>query len=97
MKALTRQLLNDFQRDFPLSPEPFESVARELHGTGLNITVGLVCPGVCDTPLTNPKGEPRPDHLRPETVAAAVLHAVTAPENINVFDTTLFSTCQKPW
>mgnify|MGYP001817029148 CR=1 FL=1 len=34
MKALTRQLLNDFQRDFPLSPEPFESIARELQTSG---------------------------------------------------------------
>ena len=31
MKALTRHLLNDFQREFPLNPEPFERIARELH------------------------------------------------------------------
>jgi 3-oxoacyl-[acyl-carrier protein] reductase len=74
-----------------------ETVARQLHGTGLQIAVGIVCPGVVDTRLTNPRGEPRPDWLRPETVAAAVLHAVTAPDNINVFDTTLFSVAQKPW
>ena len=31
MKALTRHLLNDFQREFPLNPEPFARIARELH------------------------------------------------------------------
>ena len=74
-----------------------ESVARQLHGTGLNISVGLVSPGVVDTTLTNPGHEPRPDWLQPETVARAVLHAVTAPDNVNVFETILFSTVQKPW
>ena len=74
-----------------------ESVARQLHGTGSNIAVGMLCPGVVDTTLTNPNKEPRPDWLRTETVAEAVLHAVTAPDNINVYDLTLFSTSQKPW
>ena len=74
-----------------------ESVARQLHGTGSNIAVGLVCPGVVDTPLTNPDGEPRPDWMRPETVAEAVLYTATAPANVNVFDLTLFSTHQQPW
>ena len=74
-----------------------ESIARQLHGTQPPIAVGLVCPGVVDTTLTNPKQEPRPDWLLPATVAAAVLHAATAPDNINVFDTTLFPTAQKPW
>jgi NAD(P)-dependent dehydrogenase (short-subunit alcohol dehydrogenase family) len=74
-----------------------ESVARQLHGTEPHIAVGMVCPGVVDTTLTNPKGEPRPDWLTPQTVARAVLHAVTAPDNINVFDITLFPTSQKPW
>lgn len=74
-----------------------ESVARQLHGTVPPIAVGLVCPGVVDTTLTNPKQEPRPDWLSPATVAQAVLHAVTAPDHINVFDTILFPTSQKPW
>ena len=30
MKTLTQRLLNDFQREFPLNPEPFERIAREL-------------------------------------------------------------------
>lgn len=74
-----------------------ESVARQLHGTGSRIAVGLVCPGVVDTTLTNPKGEPRPEWLEPETVARAVLHALEAPDDVNVFDTILFPTAQKPW
>lgn len=74
-----------------------ESVARQLHGSGLNIAVGLVCPGVVNTTLTNPKREPRPNWLTPETVAQAVLYAVSAPPNVNVFDITLFPMSQKPW
>ena len=74
-----------------------ESVARELHGSGLNIAVGLVCPGAVDTSLTNPSGEPKPDWLRAEDVAEAVLRAVSAPSRVNVFDTVLFPTSQSPW
>ena len=74
-----------------------ESVARQLHGTGVQIAVGMVNPGVVDTSLTNPSGEPKADWLQPETVARAVLHAVTAPPDVNVFDTILFSMSQRPW
>ena len=74
-----------------------ESVARQLHGTKSNISVGLVCPGVVDTTLTNPGREARPDWLTPRTVAASILHAATAPPNANVFDVTVFSTEQAPW
>jgi NAD(P)-dependent dehydrogenase (short-subunit alcohol dehydrogenase family) len=74
-----------------------ESVARQLQGEGCRIAVGMVCPGVVDTTLTNPQGQPRPDWLAPETVARAVLHALTAPDQVNVFDTVLFPTVQRPW
>jgi len=74
-----------------------ESVARQLHGTGANIAVGMVNPGVVNTTLTNPACEDRPGWLAPETIAAAVVHAATAPDNVNVFETTLFGTSQKPW
>jgi len=74
-----------------------ESVAREIHGSGLDISIGMVCPGVTDTPLTNPSGEPRPNYVKAVTIAKAVLFAVTNPGNVNVFDITLFSTAQKPW
>jgi len=30
MEPLTQRLLNDYQREFPLSPEPFDHIAREL-------------------------------------------------------------------
>lgn len=74
-----------------------ESVARELHGGGSKIAVSLVCPGVVNTPLTNPGGEPRPTWLEPATVAQAVLHNVTAPPGVNIYDTVLIPTEQKPW
>ena len=74
-----------------------ETVARELHGSGVNIAVSIVCPGVVDTPLTNPKGEPRPGWLRPETVAEAVAFVAAAPPDVNIFDLTLFPMTQKPW
>lgn len=74
-----------------------ESIARQLHGSGLNIAVGIVSPGVVDTTLTNPSCEPKPDWLQTETVARAVLHAVTALPDVNVFETILFPMFQKPW
>ena len=74
-----------------------ESIARQLHGDGSNISVGIVCPGVVDTPLTNPNGVEKPDWLRPADVAEAVLHAIIAPSTVNYFNTTLFPTTQRPW
>ena len=74
-----------------------ESVARQLHGSGLNIAVGMVCPGLVDTPLTNPARTPQPTWLTPAQVAEAVLHAATAPPGVNVYDTVLFPMFQKPW
>ena len=74
-----------------------ESVARQLHGEGSQIAVGMVCPGIVNTSLTNPAGEERPGWLAPETVAEAILHAINAPVNVNIFDITLFPTDQTPW
>ena len=75
-----------------------ESIARQLHNEDDNkIAVGIVSPGVVDTTLTNPSRAPQPGWLRAETVARAVLHAVTAPDNINVFQTVLFPTTQSVW
>lgn len=74
-----------------------ESVARQLHGSDCRIAVGMVCPGVVDTTLTNPAGEERSEWLTPDTVARAVLHALQAPEDVNLFDTVLFPTSQRPW
>tara|TARA_B100001123_G_C15288654_1_gene1016606 strand:- start:1439 stop:2272 length:834 start_codon:yes stop_codon:yes gene_type:complete len=74
-----------------------ESVARQLHGTGSNIAVSILCPGVVDTPLTNPNGDSKPDWLKPETIADSALHIVTAPTNANIFDVTVFGMKDKPW
>ena len=74
-----------------------ESVARQIHGDGSDIAIGMVCPGVVDTTLTNPAGEPRPGWLDVHQVAEAILHAVCAPKGVNYFDTTLFPTSQRPW
>lgn len=74
-----------------------EAAARQLHGSGSNIAVGLVCPGIVNTTLTNPGGEAKPDWLRPEDIAHAVLYAVSTPPGVNVYDLTLFPTSQAPW
>jgi len=74
-----------------------ESVARQLHGSGSRIAVSLVCPGVVNTTLTNPKGEDRPGWLRPADIARSVLHVATAPPEVNVFDVVVIPMCQQPW
>ena len=74
-----------------------ETVARQLHGTGSKICVGLICPGGVDTSLVNSSGEPNPRLLRPSRVAEAVLHAVTSPPDVNIYDITLFNMSQAPW
>ena len=74
-----------------------ETVARQLHGTGSRISVGLICPGGVDTRLVNPSGEPNSRLLRPSQVAEAILHAVTSPPDVNIYDITLFNVAQKPW
>ena len=74
-----------------------ESVARQLHGSGSRIAVGMVCPGVVNTPGILKCSPENSDFLSPVTVAEMVLHAVTAPENVNIFDTIFFPLAQKPW
>lgn len=74
-----------------------ESIARQLHGSGSQIACGMINPGIVDTPLTNPRGEPRPGWLDPDQVAEAILHAASAPDGVNVFETVLFPTSQRPW
>ncbi|MCC7491139.1 MAG: SDR family oxidoreductase [Fimbriimonadaceae bacterium] len=74
-----------------------ESVARELQGSGLRIAVSLICPGLVDTPLVNPQGRELPHALQAEQIARAVLHTVSAPLDVNVYDTIVMSTSQRPW
>lgn len=71
-----------------------ECIAREMASQKLDIAVGCVNPGRVDTAICNASDEPNPDLLRPEQIAAAVLHAVTAPANVNVFETTVLPTFQ---
>jgi DNA-binding Lrp family transcriptional regulator len=40
MEPLTQRLLNDFQRNFPLDPAPFDRIARDLH-TSTERVLGL--------------------------------------------------------
>jgi NAD(P)-dependent dehydrogenase (short-subunit alcohol dehydrogenase family) len=74
-----------------------ESVARELHGSGLNIAVGMMCPGCVHLKYAETDETPEPGELTPRMIAEGVLHAVTAPAGINVYDTTIFPIYQKPW
>jgi len=78
-----------------------ESVARLLIERKSKIAVGMVCPGIVDTPIHKgwqENGAPeRRDWLRPETVAEAALHAALAPDNVNVFDTVIMPTFQNPF
>ena len=74
-----------------------ESIARQLHGSGSKIAVSIICPGVVDTNLTNPRKDEKPNWMKPETIAESVLHMVTAPPNVNIFDVTLFGMDEKPW
>ena len=69
-----------------------ETVARLMIEQKSQISVGMVCPGIADTSIhaLPPYDVRRKNWLRPETVAAAVLHAVSAPDDVIVFDTTLF-------
>jgi NAD(P)-dependent dehydrogenase (short-subunit alcohol dehydrogenase family) len=71
-----------------------ETVARLMIERKSKITIGMVCPGIADTPIHPKSGtsadELRKEWLRPETIAEAVLHSVSAPDNVNVFDTIIF-------
>ena len=73
MKHLTRQLLNDFQREFPLNPEPFDRIARELHtstGTVLDHLRELQIRGIVSR--VGPV-------FRPNTIGASTLAAMAVP------------------
>ncbi|MDX1607475.1 MAG: SDR family NAD(P)-dependent oxidoreductase, partial [Candidatus Competibacterales bacterium] len=52
---------------------------EELRGTGVRVT--LIESGMVDTPFFD---EPKPDALRPEDIARAVLYAVSQPPHVDV-------------
>jgi DNA-binding Lrp family transcriptional regulator len=70
---IERRLLNDFQRDFPLSPTPYADIAREL---------GVSEPEVLAT-LTRLKQQGAVSRvgavLRPNTVGVSTLAAMAVP------------------
>ena len=56
-----------------------EAIRQEMAGTGVRVT--LIEPGMVDTPFFD---TPKPDALRPEDVARAVLYAVDQPAHVDV-------------
>ena len=74
-----------------------ESAARQLHGSGSQIAVSLVCPGVVDTTLTNPERKDATGWLKVEHIARSVLHVATAPPDVNVYDVVVIPMAQAPW
>lgn len=73
MKPLTRRLLNDYQREFPLNPAPFDRLARELDtdiGELLEQLRALQVSGVVSR--VGPV-------FRPNTIGASTLAAMAVP------------------
>ncbi|MBF9044045.1 SDR family NAD(P)-dependent oxidoreductase [Rhodobacterales bacterium HKCCE4037] len=56
-----------------------QNLAAELEETGVRVT--NVNPGMVDTPFFD---EPKPDALKPEDIARAVIYAITQPEHVSV-------------
>ena len=56
-----------------------EAVRQEVSGTGVRVT--LIEPGMVDTPFFD---TPKPDALRPDDVARAVLYAVDQPPHVDI-------------
>lgn len=57
------------------------NLREELRGTGVRVT--LVEPGMVDTPFFD---DPKPDALRPDDIARAVLYAVEQPPTVDVHE-----------
>lgn len=66
-----------------------EAVRQEMAGTGVRVT--LIEPGMVDTPFFD---TPKPDALRPEDVARAVLYAVDQPAHVDVNEVLVRPTSQ---
>lgn len=73
------------------------AVSKELKESGSGIRVCMVNPGGVDTTLINPTREHRPRLLAPEHVARSVLHIVTAPPEVHVFDTVVVAQPFSTW
>lgn len=57
------------------------NLREELKGTGVRVTV--IEPGVVDTPFFD---DPKPDGLRPEDVANAVMYAISQPATVDLHE-----------
>lgn len=63
------------------------ALREELRGTGMRVT--LIEPGMVDTPFFD---DPKPDALRPEDVARAVLYALGQPAGVDVHELVVLPT-----
>ena len=73
MNELERRLLNDYQRDFPLTPTPYADIARELGVSEAEVLATL-------TRLQEQGAVSRVGAvLRPNTVGASTLAAMAVP------------------
>ena len=74
-RSVEERLLNDFQRDFPLEPRPFARIAGDL-GIAEEDLLDLVA-GLQERGVVGRVGAV----VRPNTVGASTLAAVSAPED----------------
>jgi len=74
MKPLTQRLLNDFQREFPLNPQPFDRLARELDTSPEDLLEQLQALQVSG--VVSRVGPV----FRPNTIGASTLAAMAVPE-----------------
>jgi DNA-binding Lrp family transcriptional regulator len=74
LNALERRLLNDYQRDFPMSPTPFADIARDL-----GITEHEVLDALASLESRGMVSRVGPV-LRPNRVGTSTLAAISVPE-----------------
>jgi len=66
------------------------ALRQELEGTGVRVT--LIEPGLVDTPFFD---TPKPDALRAEDVARAVMYALSQPPTVDVHEVLVLPASQK--
>jgi NADP-dependent 3-hydroxy acid dehydrogenase YdfG len=71
-----------------------QSIRAEANGTGIRVTV--VEPGLVDTPTISPDRRDQPK-LRPQDVAAVVIHAVCQPPSVDVNEIVVRPVGQSPY